>query len=83
MCALPIYTDTSGHIGDSTSPALGVLCPPNDLLHAAEVSLPFPTNCTPMGVAWWQVLPPPWALGIIPPWLWPPQMTMASPFTST
>ena len=44
LCAVPIYTDASGHIGGSTSPSLGVFFPPYELQHAAAYSLPFPTE---------------------------------------
>ena len=39
-----IYPDASGNIGGATSPALGVLFPPQNLMHAAAFSLPFPTD---------------------------------------
>ena len=44
LCALHIYTDASGNISGDSSPALGILFPPQDLLHAAAHSLPFPTE---------------------------------------
>lgn len=44
LCAVLIYPDASGNIGGPTSPALGVLFPPQDLQHAAAFSLIFPTN---------------------------------------
>ena len=44
LCATLIYPDASGNIGGATSPALGVLFPPQNLEHAAAFSLPFPTD---------------------------------------
>ena len=62
LCAILIYPDASGHIGGATAPALGVFFPPQDLLHAAAFSIPFPTDFLlhSNGVAWWQTPPPPW-----------------------
>ena len=44
LWATLIYPDASGNIGGATSPALGVLFPPQNLMHAAAFSLPFPTD---------------------------------------
>ena len=44
LSATHIYTDASGHIAAPTSPSLGILFPPEDMLQAGAHSLPFPTN---------------------------------------
>ena len=44
LWATLIYPDASGNIGGQTSPALGILFPPQNLQHAAAFSLPFPTD---------------------------------------
>ena len=44
LSATHVYTDASGHIGAKTSPALGILFPPEDMRQAGAHSLPFPTD---------------------------------------
>ena len=44
LCAVPIFTDASGHIAGPTSPALGIFFPPHDMKHAAAYSIPFQTD---------------------------------------
>ena len=44
LCAVPVYTDASGHIEGPTSPALGIYFHSHSLLHAAAHSIPFPTD---------------------------------------
>ena len=44
LSATLVYTDASGHIAAPTSPSLGILFPPEDMLQAGAHSLPFPAN---------------------------------------
>ena len=44
LSATHIYTDASGHIAGSSSPALGILFPPGDMQQAGAHSLPFTTD---------------------------------------
>ena len=44
LSATHIYTDASGKIAGPSSPALGILFPPGNMLQASAHSLPFPTD---------------------------------------